>query len=81
MWMLLSTIWGSTWLFIKVGLEYLPPLSFAGIRFLIASIPIAILCLATGRRLPRRWEDWWLITIIGTVRPPWGLNHSPTRWA
>jgi hypothetical protein len=24
---------------------------------------------------------WWLITIIGTVRPPKGLNHSPTRWA
>jgi hypothetical protein len=24
---------------------------------------------------------WWLITAIGTVRPPKGRNHSPTRWA
>ena len=79
MWMLLSTIWGSTWLFIKVGLEYLPPLSFAGIRFLIASIPIALLCVMTGRRLPGRREDWWLITVTGLIT--FSINYGLIFWA
>ena len=35
-WLILCGIWGSTWLFIKLGLEDLPPFTFAGIRFVIA---------------------------------------------
>ena len=39
-----SWIWGSTWLAIKIGLESIPPLIGAGLRFLIAgSILYAIL--------------------------------------
>ena len=37
-WLVLCVIWGSTWLFIKLGLEDLPPFTFAGIRFVIAAI-------------------------------------------
>ena len=36
-WLLLGVIWGSTWLFIKLGLEHLPPFTLAGLRFLLAS--------------------------------------------
>src|SRR5438128_836917 len=36
-WLILCGIWGSTWLSIKLGLRDLPPLTFAGIRFLFAS--------------------------------------------
>ena len=32
-WLILCGIWGSTWLFIKLGLADLPPFTFAGIRF------------------------------------------------
>jgi drug/metabolite transporter (DMT)-like permease len=35
-WLVLSSTWGSTWLFIKLGLRDLPPLSFAGLRFVVA---------------------------------------------
>ena len=42
-WLLLCCIWGSTWLFIKLGLEDLPPFTFAGIRFVIAVIILSAL--------------------------------------
>lgn len=35
---LICIIWGSTWLFIRLGLESLTPVISAGIRFLLASI-------------------------------------------
>ena len=36
-WCVLCLIWSSTWLFIKLGLADLPPVSFAGIRFVVAA--------------------------------------------
>jgi drug/metabolite transporter (DMT)-like permease len=41
-WLLLATIWGSTWLFIKIGLADLPPITFAGIRFVVAAAPLVV---------------------------------------
>jgi drug/metabolite transporter (DMT)-like permease len=49
-WLILCGIWGSTWLFIKLGLQDLPPLTFAGIRFVIASL--VLLVVVRARRLP-----------------------------
>jgi drug/metabolite transporter (DMT)-like permease len=49
-WIILCGIWGSTWLFIKLGLEDLPPLTFAGIRFVIAAL--VLMAVALARRLP-----------------------------
>ena len=37
----LCAIWGSTWLVIKIGLQYLPPLSFAGLRMALACLLLA----------------------------------------
>lgn len=54
----LSLIWGSTWYFIKVGLNYFSPFLFAGVRFLIAgSLQSGILFL-TGKKLPRDIRTW-----------------------
>src|SRR5206468_12297592 len=35
-WLTLCVVWSSTWLVIKFGLRELPPISYAGIRFLLA---------------------------------------------
>jgi len=35
---LISTIWGSTWVVIKIGLDTLPPILAVGFRFFIASL-------------------------------------------
>jgi drug/metabolite transporter (DMT)-like permease len=57
----LCGIWGSTWLFIKLGLNDLPPLTFAGIRFLFASSILVAIILARGVRWPRKRSEWLLI--------------------
>jgi len=77
-WLILCGIWGSTWLFIKLGLNDLPPLTFAGIRFLIASLILAIVILARGVRWPRSRSDWSIIAIVGVLQ--FTLNYGLVFW-
>ncbi len=51
--LLVCTVWGSTYLAIRIGVMHLPPLLFAGVRFLIAGVLLAGVVLATGGPLPR----------------------------
>jgi drug/metabolite transporter (DMT)-like permease len=50
---LLCLIWGSTWIFIKIGLTDAPPLYSAGFRFLIAVAILYAIVFTKGYRLPR----------------------------
>src|SRR5882724_565920 len=77
-WLILCGIWGSTWLFIKLGLADLPPLTFAGIRFLVASLILSALILARGVRWPRSRRDWYLIAIVGLLQ--FTLNYGLVFW-
>jgi drug/metabolite transporter (DMT)-like permease len=54
----LCAIWGSTWLVIKIGLQYLPPLRFASIRMVIACLVLVPLAFRSGghRPTPREWR-------------------------
>src|SRR5437868_4717941 len=77
-WLILCGIWGSTWLFIKLGLVDLPPLTFAGFRFLLASLILSALILARGVRWPRSRHDWLLIAIVGLLQ--FTLNYGLVFW-
>jgi drug/metabolite transporter (DMT)-like permease len=77
-WLILCGIWGSTWLFIKLGLADLPPLTFAGIRFLFASLILVLLILARGVRWPRQRKDWLVIAIVGLLQ--FSLNYGLVFW-
>jgi drug/metabolite transporter (DMT)-like permease len=44
-------IWSSTWVTIKIGLEDVPPLLGAGVRFVLAGAGLLALAKALGRRL------------------------------
>ena len=77
-WLLLCCIWGSTWLFIKLGLEDLPPFTFAGIRFVIA---VAILATIVGLRrltLPKTSRDWLLLFVSGVLA--FCVNYGLLFW-
>ena len=78
-WIVLGTIWGSTWLFIKVGLDSgLPPITFAGIRFVVASVPLVLWLLIRRVRLPRTRAEWRLMVVTGLLT--FTLNYALVFW-
>jgi drug/metabolite transporter (DMT)-like permease len=87
-WIFLSIIWGLTWLAIRIGLDDLPPVTFAGIRFLIAAVVLWLALLAKKTRLPRDSKTWGLIagTALLTIAIPyslqfWGQQYVPSGLA
>ena len=77
-WLILCCIWGSTWLFIKLGLADLPPLTFAGVRFVIACIILVSIIRLRRIQLPRARFDWILLAIAGILS--FGLNYGLVFW-
>ena len=77
-WLVLCGIWGSTWLFIKLGLEDLPPLTFAGIRFVIACAIVFTIIRIRGIQLPHARADWLLLAVTGILS--FGLNYGLVFW-
>ena len=76
-WLIVCGIWSSTWLFIKVGLEEIPPFAFAAARFILASI--ALLTWAKIRRIPwPKGSAWKLITAVGALQ--FTLNYALVYW-
>jgi drug/metabolite transporter (DMT)-like permease len=77
-WLVLCGIWGSTWLFIKLGLEDLPPITFAGIRFVIACAILFSIIRIRGIQLPRARADWILLAVTGILS--FGFNYGLIFW-
>jgi len=77
-WLILCCIWGSTWLFIKLGLADLPPLTFAGIRFVIACAILFSIIRLRNIQLPRARNDW--ILLAGTGILSFGFNYGLVFW-
>lgn len=66
-------IWGTTWLFIKVGLAYVPPFTGVGMRFIIAGAALFAVAAATRRLRPVREWPWKVIAVFGIGL--FGLNY------
>jgi drug/metabolite transporter (DMT)-like permease len=77
-WFALCAIWGSTWLFIKLGLQDLPPVSFAGIRFLIATIVLIAVVRVRKLALPQTRKDWMTLAFTGVLA--FSLNYGLLFW-
>ncbi len=77
-WIVLSLIWGSTWLFVKVGLEDLPPLTFAGLRFAVGLIPLALIVIYTRTPIPRDRASWTLM--VGTGFLVFTVTYGLVFW-
>ncbi|MDQ6861261.1 MAG: EamA family transporter [Verrucomicrobiota bacterium] len=74
----LCAVWSSTWLAIKIGLADLPPISFAGIRFLIAFVVLVAVSAGRVPLLPKRRGDWALIVSTGVTM--FAINYGLLFW-
>lgn len=78
-WLAVCFFWGTTYLAIRVGLETLPPMLFAGIRFLIAGgLVFAFMRLWRGARLPRG-REWLDLSVVGLMLL--GVGNGIVVWA
>lgn len=64
---LLSLVWGSTWLAIKVGLEGAPPLLGASLRFFLAAAILLPITLLMRAPWPRGRVEWSVVAFVGVV--------------
>ncbi|HZW05149.1 MAG TPA: DMT family transporter [Anaerolineaceae bacterium] len=61
-------LWSTSWVLVKIGLEDIPALTFAGLRYTLAFLVLLPFALRAGlaaalRRLTRR--DWLLLVVLG----------------
>src|ERR1044072_9126046 len=77
-WLILCGIWGSTWVFIKLGLADLPPLTFAGIRFVIACAILFTIIPLPRIQVPQARSVWSLVAITGILS--FGFNYGLVFW-
>jgi drug/metabolite transporter (DMT)-like permease len=75
----LCLIWGSTWIMIKVGLEGAPPVTAAGVRFIIASAVIFAILAARRIPLPRTRRFLRLSIFLGLFQM--GFPYALVYWA
>jgi drug/metabolite transporter (DMT)-like permease len=66
LYLFLCAVWGSTWLFIKIGLRDLPPLRFAAFRMALACMLIAPVAFVARTRLSRR--ELLLVALSGFLQ-------------
>ena len=66
-WLTLCVVWSSTWLVIKIGLRELPPISYAGIRFLLAIVVLLAVSVGRVRLLPQQASDYAVLAFTGVL--------------
>ena len=64
---LLALMWGSSYLFIKIGVETLPPLSLVSLRLLVGLAILVVAVVVTRTRLPRDRRTLGHLAVLGAV--------------
>lgn len=75
-------VWGSSYLAMRVGVQHLAPLTFAGVRFVLAGVLLATFAALRGARLPRNAREWQRVAVMGllTVLLSNGINNWAIQW-
>ena len=77
-WLTLCLIWSSTWLAIKFGLRDLPPISYAGLRFVVAVVALFAVSIGRVSLLPKSKGDFALIAFTGFLM--FTVNYGLLFW-
>jgi drug/metabolite transporter (DMT)-like permease len=85
---LLGAVWGASFLFIKIGVSELAPVSLVALRVGTAALLLLGILFARGLRLPRSWRLWGHFAftgLVGLVVPymliTWGEQSIPSGMA
>ncbi|MHB0857301.1 MAG: DMT family transporter [Anaerolineae bacterium] len=83
--LLLSAIWGASFLFIKVGMAEMGPMVFATLRVLVGSLVLLGIVLARREKLPRDGRTWGRFALMGIFNAlipfyaiAWGTRQIPS---
>jgi drug/metabolite transporter (DMT)-like permease len=72
-------IWGSTWLAIKLGLDGVPPLLGAGVRFAIAALLLLLPIGSQQLSLRLNTSSFRLVAMVGGLN--FGLSYGCVYWS
>lgn len=85
---LLGTIWGSSFLLIKIGLEGFSPLQITGGRIAVAALVLGVAVRLRGLRLPSSRDVWLSLAVVAVVSNivpffliGWGEEHISSGMA
>lgn len=78
-WLILALIWSTTWIFIKIGLDDLPPMAFAAARFILSIAIFGVIVKIHNIPLPKTAAEWKLIALTGFLQ--FSLNYSMVFWS
>jgi drug/metabolite transporter (DMT)-like permease len=68
--LLVVFLWATSWVFVKIGLQGIPPVTFAGIRYFIAFLCLFIVTITNGslkdiQKLPK--SAWIRLLVLGAL--------------
>lgn len=69
---ILSVLWGGSFLFVGIAVKELPPLTIVLVRVGLAALLLVPVVLALGHRLPRTleaWQPFFVMAILNNVIP------------
>ncbi len=78
-WLILAIIWGSTWIFIKIGLADLPPITFASARFILALLLLYPAMKILKIPFPKGRDQWKVMATTGILQ--FSINYSSVFWS
>ena len=61
---LIYVIWGGVFSVLRVGIEYIPPLTFSGLRFIIGGTLLVLIGFIVRTPFPAK-EDWGALSVLG----------------
>lgn len=76
---IVCTVWGTTYLAIRVAIETLPVFLFPALRFTTAGLILLSFCLIKGHPLPARRSEWANLFLIGVLMV--GAGNIAVVWA
>ena len=66
--LLLSFFWGTSFMAIKLGLEFIPPVLFAAVRYDVAGVlMLGYVAVTPGEWRPRSRDDWLTVLVGATL--------------